>query len=40
MKQHNTLRKIMTYLLLGGICLISLAIMAFILLIHIKNWFY
>ncbi|WP_272491739.1 hypothetical protein [Natronogracilivirga saccharolytica] len=34
MNRQNTLIKIIRYLLLGAICLISLAIMAFILWIH------
>ncbi|MFO8028408.1 MAG: hypothetical protein R6U28_00965 [Cyclonatronaceae bacterium] len=40
MNQKNTLEKIIRYLLFAGICLISLAIMAFIFWIHIKNWFH
>jgi len=39
MKRQNTLKKIIPYLLYGVICLISMAVMAFILWIHIKNWF-
>jgi len=39
MNQKNTLKKIIPYLLYGVICLISMAVMAFILWIHIKNWF-
>ena len=39
MKRQNILKKIIPYLLYGVICLISMAVMAFILWIHIKNWF-
>jgi len=34
MNRQNILKKIIRCLLLGGICLISLAIMAFLLWIH------
>ncbi len=37
MKHKNTLEKIIQYLLYGVICLISIAIMAFILWIHISG---
>lgn len=40
MNQKNTLEKNIRYLLFAGICLVSLAIMAFIFWIHIKNWFH
>ena len=39
MNQKNTLNKIIRFLLFAVICLISMAVMAFILWIHIKNWF-
>ncbi len=39
MNQKDTLEKIIRPLLFALICLISMAVMAFILWIHIKNWF-